>query len=89
MDQLRAALPAARLARYEHACANTTTINGEPITDDTITGLVADAEAGFPDATLNPVGRPRTVGTKRAEPSPPPSTRYAVAPSMSTWPADG
>lgn len=25
MDQLRAALPAARLARYEHACANTTT----------------------------------------------------------------
>ncbi|MBZ4497939.1 hypothetical protein [Dermacoccus sp. Tok2021] len=65
------------------------TINGQPITDDTITGLVADAEAGFPDATLNPVGRPRTVGTKRAEPSPPPSTRYAVAPSMSTWPADG
>lgn len=43
------------------------TINGQPITDDTIAGLVADAEAGFPRATLNPVGRPRTVGTKRAE----------------------
>lgn len=43
------------------------TINGQPITDGTITQLVADAEAGFPNAALNPVGRPRTVGTQRAE----------------------
>lgn len=43
------------------------TINGRAITDDTIAALVADAEAGFPDATLRPVGRPRSVGTKRAE----------------------
>lgn len=43
------------------------TINGQPITDTTIDTLVADAEAGFPNATIRPVGRPRTVGTKRAE----------------------
>lgn len=43
------------------------TINGQPITEETIATLVADAEAGFPDATFTPVGRPRTVGTKRAE----------------------
>lgn len=43
------------------------TVNGEPVTDDTIAALVADAEAGFPGATLNPVGRPRSVGAKRAE----------------------
>lgn len=41
------------------------TINGRPITDDTIAALVADA--GFPNATLKPVGRPRTVGSQRAE----------------------
>lgn len=43
------------------------TINGQAVTDDTIDALVADAEAGFPNATINPVGRPRTVGSKRAE----------------------
>lgn len=43
------------------------TINGQPITDDTVDALVADAEAGFPNATIRPVGRPRTVGTRRAE----------------------
>lgn len=43
------------------------TTNDQPITDNTIASLVADAEAGFPGATLNSLGRPRTVGTKRAE----------------------
>lgn len=43
------------------------TINDFPITEDTINDLVADAEAGFPNATLNPVGRPRTVGAKSAD----------------------
>ncbi|MBO1758972.1 hypothetical protein FA951_14185 [Dermacoccus nishinomiyaensis] len=34
------------------------TMNDQPITD---------GEDGFPGATLNSVGRPHTVGTKRAE----------------------
>ena len=43
------------------------TINGQPITDTTIDTLVTDTEAGFPNTDIRPVGRPRTVGTKRAE----------------------
>lgn len=43
------------------------TVNGVPITDELIDQLVDDAEAGFPNATARPVGRPRTVGHKPAE----------------------
>ncbi|HQF03436.1 MAG TPA: ribbon-helix-helix protein, CopG family [Phycicoccus sp.] len=38
------------------------TVNGVPVTEDDVQRLVADAEAGFPDAVLRPVGRPRSVG---------------------------
>lgn len=43
------------------------TVKGVPITDDVIDELVEDAEAGFPNTTFRPVGRPRTVGGEPAE----------------------
>lgn len=43
------------------------TIDGRPITDADIDEMVADAEAGFPTATPRLVGRPCTIGGKRAE----------------------
>lgn len=43
------------------------TVDGQPITEETIEALVADAEAGFPKARVAPVGRPRTVGKRPAE----------------------
>ncbi|MDR1188803.1 MAG: ribbon-helix-helix domain-containing protein [Bifidobacteriaceae bacterium] len=40
---------------------------GEPITNDDIARLVANAEAGFLGAILRPVGRPLEIGRERAK----------------------
>lgn len=42
------------------------TVAGMPITDDTITRLAANAEAGFPGAKPRRVGRPLSVGARPA-----------------------
>ena len=43
------------------------TVDGRPITDAEIDDMVADAEAEYPNAIPRPVGRPCTVGGRRAE----------------------
>ncbi|MDR0483269.1 MAG: ribbon-helix-helix domain-containing protein [Cellulomonadaceae bacterium] len=46
-------------------------VNGRHVTEDDVTAIVANAEAGFPGVTMRPVGRPtlgerpaRTVGVR-------------------------